>query len=81
MATVTGLTAPRMLEIEAASIVDGEVDAAGHLKLITRDGTIIDAGLVKGPPGEEGPPGADADSLIFQEALESSEIMNIMGAW
>lgn len=49
MATVTGLTAERMLAIEAASIVDGLVDSNGHLILTTFGGALIDAGLVKGP--------------------------------
>lgn len=54
MATVTGLTAERMLAIEAASIVDGDVDINGHLILIKQDATTIDAGLVKGDPGTPG---------------------------
>lgn len=44
MATVTGLTAERMLEIEAASIVDGHIDGSGHLILETHGGDEIDAG-------------------------------------
>lgn len=44
MATVTGLTAARMLNIEAASVVDGAIDGAGHLILTTHGGTNIDAG-------------------------------------
>jgi hypothetical protein len=53
MATVTGLTAERMLEIEGASIVDGEV-VGDHLILTRHDGTQIDAGSVVGPPGPSG---------------------------
>lgn len=49
MATVTGLTAERMLAIEDASIVAGEVDnGTGHLILTTHGGTDIDAGYVMG---------------------------------
>jgi len=44
MATVTGLTATRMEAIEAASIVDGEIDINGHLILTRFDTTTIDAG-------------------------------------
>lgn len=44
MATVTGLTAQRMLAIEAASVVSGAINASGHLILTTHDGTQIDAG-------------------------------------
>lgn len=44
MATVTGLTAERMRQIEAGSIVDGKIDASGHLILTRYDETEIDAG-------------------------------------
>lgn len=57
MATVTGFTAARMLEIEAKSVVSGLVDVNGNLLLSTRDGEEIDAGYVKGPPGLQGDPG------------------------
>jgi microcystin-dependent protein len=56
MATVTGLTADRMLEIEAASIIDGEI-VDGKLILTKHDGTQIDAGNVEGPAGPPGPQG------------------------
>lgn len=44
MAEVTGLTAGRMMAIEASSIVAGEIDETGHLILTTYGGTEIDAG-------------------------------------
>lgn len=44
MATVTGLTAERMLEIEAGSVVDGDINGSGHLILTKHDGSTIDAG-------------------------------------
>lgn len=44
MAQITGLTAERMLEIEAASVVDGTINADGHLILTTKGGVDIDAG-------------------------------------
>lgn len=47
MATVTGLTAERMLEIEDNSIVGGEV-VGGNLILTKHDGSTIDAGPVVG---------------------------------
>jgi len=56
MATVTGLTADRMLEIEAASVVDGDV-VGDNLILTKHDGTQIDAGSVRGPVGPAGPQG------------------------
>jgi microcystin-dependent protein len=56
MATITGLTAQRMLDIEAASVVDGEV-VSGSLILATHGGVNIDAGSVIGPVGPAGPVG------------------------
>lgn len=49
MATVTGLTKARMLEIEAASVVSGSVNDLGNLILVTHAGTNIDAGAVMDP--------------------------------
>lgn len=56
MATITGLTAERMQEIEAASVIDAEI-VGGNLILIKHDGTQINAGPVIGPPGPQGPVG------------------------
>lgn len=56
MATVTGLTAARMLQIEGESIIDAEI-VAGHLILTKHDGTTVDAGSVIGPAGPMGPEG------------------------
>lgn len=53
MATVTGLTAARMAEIEAASVVDGEV-VGNDLILTTHGGIPINAGNVRGPTGPAG---------------------------
>lgn len=46
MATVTGLTAARMLTIEAASVVGGHIDVDGHLILEKYDESEIDAGYM-----------------------------------
>lgn len=54
MATITGLTADRMIEIEGASVISGAI-VANHLILTKFDGTTIDAGLL--PPGPQGPEG------------------------
>ena len=59
MAEVTGLTAARMLEIEAASVVDGTVDLSGHLILTKHDASTIDAGNVVGPAGADGTNGTN----------------------
>lgn len=57
MATVTGFTSARMLQIEQNCIVNGAVDLSGRLQLTTRGGTQIDAGLVKGEKGDQGEKG------------------------
>lgn len=57
MALVTGLTKERMEEIEAASVVDGNV-VDDDLILTTFGGTDINAGNVRGPQGPTGPAGA-----------------------
>lgn len=51
MATVTGLTAARMLEIENASIVDARKED-DELILTTHGGDDINVGNVKGDPGD-----------------------------
>lgn len=56
MATITGLTAERMQEIEGASVVDGEI-INGNLILTKHDGTQINAGSAAGPAGPVGPVG------------------------
>lgn len=53
MATVTGMSAPRMLEIEANSVVSGNIDFAGNLILTTHGGEEIDAGNIRLPPALE----------------------------
>ena len=58
MATITGLTAERMIAIEGASVVSGQIDENDHLILTKFDGTTVDAGaLPPGPQGPEGPAG------------------------
>lgn len=59
MATVTGLTAERMKEMEDATVVDADV-VGGNLILTTKGGSTIDAGAVTGPTGPPGPPGVSA---------------------
>ena len=57
MATVTGLTKDRMLDIEAQSIVSGLVDPSGNLILTNHAGVSQNAGMVKGGIGDVGPQG------------------------
>lgn len=83
MATVTGLTAERMMEIEGASVVSGEIDGANHLILTRFDGTTIDAGEL--PPGPTGPQGPSGVSSIPGEikAWPSDTLPNqsLYGKW
>lgn len=58
MATVTGLTAARTLELLDTMIVGAEV-VAGDLILTKEDGSTVNAGPVEGAPGTPGAPGAD----------------------
>lgn len=53
MATITGFTSARMLDIEDNSIVDGEV-IGDNLMLTKHNGTVINAGSVRGPTGSPG---------------------------
>lgn len=63
MGTVTGLTAARMIAIEAASIVDGTV-VGNNLILTRHDGGTIDAGNVRGPTGSPGVTLAELDDRM-----------------
>jgi hypothetical protein len=58
MATITGLTADRMLAIEAASVVDGDI-VGDNLILTKHDGSTVNAGNVRGPQGVPGPVSSD----------------------
>lgn len=58
MATVSGISAAKMLELSGEDIVDGLVDSNGNLILTKRNGGTVNAGAVKGDPGQPGQPGA-----------------------
>ena len=81
MATVTGFTAARMLEIENSTVVSGEV-VGDDLVLQTRDSTAINAGNVRGEkgdpgdpgdPGPEGPPGESGVPSIQTITIEDAD--------
>lgn len=63
MATITGFTSERMLEIEDGTIVDAEI-IGGNLILTKHDGTTVNAGPVIGPAGPVGPAGPASISAI-----------------
>ncbi len=69
MATVTGFTSARMLEIENDTIVDGDV-VGNNLILKTRDNTQIDAGNVRGIQGVPGPTG-EVSTAQLNTAIEN----------
>ena len=69
MTTVTSLTADRMLAIEAASVVDGDV-VGDNLILTKHDGSQINAGSVRGPTGSPGPVGQDLPILTAAPILD-----------
>ena len=76
MATVTGLTADRMLAIEAASVVDGDV-VGDNLILTKHDGSTINAGNVRGPAGPQGPIGQDLAVVTTRTVLDVGIINQI----
>lgn len=68
MASVTGFTAERMLEMENDTIISGTVNAEGRLILFKKDGTTVDAGYVVGPQGAA----ASIDDVTgLRDALDS----------
>jgi hypothetical protein len=71
MATITGFTAARMLEIENASVVDGAV-IANNLILTRKDGTTINAGNVRGATGATGATG-EVSTAAMTAAIAASE--------
>lgn len=74
MASVTVLTADRMLEIEAASIVDGDINAAGHLILNKKDGTTVDVGAVSGMRLQDGAVYAAVDAFSYIGSLDPGAV-------
>lgn len=70
MATVTVLTAARMLAIEAASVVDGDI-VGDNLILTKHDGSTINAGSVRGPQGIQGPAG-DVSTAQLEAAVNEA---------
>jgi microcystin-dependent protein len=81
MATITGLTAERMLEIEGSSVVEGEI-VDGHLILRTFSGTEIDAGPL--PPGPVGPVGPSGGQIPGEIKLWPGDVLPVLalyGRW
>lgn len=68
MATATAFTSDRSKQIEDKAVTSGSVDGAGNLTLLTKDGTAISAGNIKGPPGDKGDPGTDVNAKAYSDA-------------
>lgn len=82
MTIITGLTAARMLEIEAASIVDGNI-VGNDLILTNHGGQTINAGNVRGIQGLPGPIGRNriinGDLAVDQRAYMTPA--NVFGSF
>ncbi len=78
MGSITGLTAERMLAIEAASVVSGTVNGSNHLILTTHGGSDIDAGNVVGPAGSNGTNGTDGSD--GSDGARGSEWFDYIGS-
>ena len=81
MATITGLTAERMLEIEGATVIGGEI-VNGHLILHKHDGTTVDTGpLPAGPQGPVGPSGGQIPGEIRMWSGSTLPLEANWGVW
>lgn len=77
MAIVTGFTAARMLQIENETIVDANL-VGDRLILVTREGTVIDVGSVRGPEGPEGHVPTLADLGITATLPEINKLQGLL---
>lgn len=78
MGTITGLTAGRMIDIENASVVDGEV-VGDNLILEKFDGSTINAGNVRGAAGTNGTNGVNAPAV--RAASPGSNVASLSGTF
>lgn len=76
MATVTVVDATRTLEIEAATIVEGEVDSNGHLILQRHDGTPIDTGAVSAMKMHTGSAYEKVDAFAYVGPTDPGAVPN-----
>lgn len=78
MATITGLTAARMLSIEGQSVISGAI-VGGHLILTKYDGTTVDAGAL--PPGPTGAPGPPGGMIPGEVRMWSGATLPVTATW
>lgn len=72
MATVTGFTAERMLEIEDNAVVSGAI-VGDNLILEKHNGELIDTGNARGPIGATGPSGGVSQGTLDAAILADSD--------
>jgi hypothetical protein len=63
-----------MAAIEAASVIDGDVDADGNLILTTYGGAAINAGSVKGDKGDKGDAGNDVNAKAYSDTGDAATL-------
>ena len=78
MATITGLTAERMLEIEGQTVISGEI-VNNHLILTKHDGTTVDTGVL--PPGPAGPMGPAGGLIPGEIKMWPGPTLPAPGQW
>jgi len=84
MGIATGFTAARMLIMEAATIVSGEI-LGNDLILEKHDGTTVNAGNVRGPKGDDGMAGTPLDSYpigaVYTSTVSTHPSVLFGGTW
>lgn len=80
MATVTGLTADRMLQIEGSSIVNGSV-VSDNLILTRFNGQQVNAGVVRGAKGDQGDQGDKGDKGDKGDRGDDGTGVTILGSY
>lgn len=79
MATVSSFTKERMLVVENTTVVDGTV-VGNDLFLVTRAGTQINAGNVRGPQGIQGPVGEVSTAALNAAITAAVDLVQAAGA-
>jgi hypothetical protein len=80
VATVTGYTSARMLEIEESTIIDGEI-VGSDLILNPRVGTPINAGNVRGPQGVPGTAENGGPLNVLDYDADNTDAVNAVAAF
>lgn len=83
MASVSGFTAERMLQIESNTVIDGYIDSSGDLILVKKDGSTVNAGKAVGPiAGPEVLAAAQGFWMVYsEEPPEQTSMYNVPVVW